>query len=498
MKQHLTIIFFLLTGSLLEAQNWLPFYPADTCLLRSDTSEYFAHTVWFDSVSAGPETYWFTPSHEVSPDLWWLYTGLAYPFGGAMVLEDSGRVVLDDLRGRRILLLPAAGPGSQWLMDTAAAITASVSSVGWGSVMGQSDSIKTISLSNGDSLVLSRLYGLVSFPERLTTGIRLRMAGIPNRGIGEEVLDFWDIYDFQVGMELYYNYGHGSVGGATSTIARARVLEMSIIENTIFVKVLYKGKTETSTFFGSTVVPILEDTVEWFFIDQPDRVENALPNRLRCFESGFNFLSDNPLRWGNYVVVDESQIAPVQVSANSSRSVLPFDKGEYNGPGSLCLQNLVLSAIDTLPSTKFGITDYADFEQRFSRGLGQTVGKSSVIDFDYSAQLVGYITGQDTVGIIYSDQSLAVVGLEDEHLLDGLRVFPNPATEHLSLEAGNPGDLPATVRLTDLQGRTVLETPMSHPSIRIDLGSLASGLYFLEAESRQGKRLRMKVWVREK
>nr|MBS0037556.1 T9SS type A sorting domain-containing protein [Saprospiraceae bacterium] len=60
------------------------------------------------------------------------------------------------------------------------------------------------------------------------------------------------------------------------------------------------------------------------------------------------------------------------------------------------------------------------------------------------------------------------------------KLFPNPASNYLNLEFGDLAVESLRVGIFDLQGRQVMELPMT--SNRIDISELSSGLYFLQLE----------------
>ena len=79
-------------------------------------------------------------------------------FGTTMTLRPGGVVVLAAANGRTFTLKPRAPLGQVWAA-TAAGLTAQVTARALGTVLGQPDSLATIALSDGATLVLSRRFG---------------------------------------------------------------------------------------------------------------------------------------------------------------------------------------------------------------------------------------------------------------------------------------------------------------------------------------------------
>lgn len=101
------------------------------------------------------------------------------------------------------VLYPMRSVSSSWLFDTLNNITATVSEKLMGSVLGNTDSICVILLSTGDSVELSKNYGVVKFP--VNGGGYFRLYGIEgNASIGERLAGFMDFFNFNVGDSFVY------------------------------------------------------------------------------------------------------------------------------------------------------------------------------------------------------------------------------------------------------------------------------------------------------
>jgi hypothetical protein len=106
-----------------------------------------------------------------------------------------------------LLLKPRVAVGSTWVASTSPSLTATLSSRVLGTVGNALDSIATISLSNGQSLVLSRSYGLVSGPQWLalpsfTPTTTWQQVAPPQAGLGN--YDPRTLIALNVGDEIGY------------------------------------------------------------------------------------------------------------------------------------------------------------------------------------------------------------------------------------------------------------------------------------------------------
>ncbi|MEO0331703.1 MAG: putative Ig domain-containing protein, partial [Bacteroidota bacterium] len=100
------------------------------------------------------------------------------------------------------------------------------------------------------------------------------------------------------------------------------------------------------------------------------------------------------------------------------------------------------------------------------------------------------ITATDTSATSVSDEFMLTVtegntitSLGDE-LPQGIQLYPNPATQTLSLEIGSDGGKLVGYRLLNVQGK-VLQTRLLNfqRSIRINVSSLPQGFYLLEIQT---------------
>ena len=81
-------------------------------------------------------------------------------------------------------LYPSAAPGQSWIFNPGRQITATVLDVNAINLFGISDSLKTILLSTGDTLQISKNWGISRFPDFLHEGEYYQLTGIDNKRLG--------------------------------------------------------------------------------------------------------------------------------------------------------------------------------------------------------------------------------------------------------------------------------------------------------------------------
>lgn len=83
--------------------------------------------------------------------------------------------------------------------------------------------------------------------------------------------------------------------------------------------------------------------------------------------------------------------------------------------------------------------------------------------------------------------SYYTTGINDNHLLSSLTVFPNPANEQITI-AGLDANRQFNAGIIDISGRTVLTQQVSNGASTIDVSMLAPGVYVLSVTDETGMR----------
>lgn len=175
MKENFLLL-CLLAPCCLFSQNWMPVVPGETYHYRLDDSAYISHTIRVDSTKKiGDDSVFY-----LNRILQWYY--LSTPTDTlAIALRDQGQFLGKTMtktpNGQLVfhaenfffdtsfVIRPLVNPGESWLAVPGENITATVTSVVQGEVLGESDSLKTIQFDNGATWLLSKNHGLISCPD---------------------------------------------------------------------------------------------------------------------------------------------------------------------------------------------------------------------------------------------------------------------------------------------------------------------------------------------
>jgi hypothetical protein len=133
------------------------------------------------------------------------------------IVESSyGSVSLRDTA--KIEFPPSIQVNQTWLFDSVNTISATCINVGIKMLFGIADSVKTVLVGSADTLVLSKQFGIVQFPELYNKNKYYLLVGIENSAsydstalYGEKVPNDWDFARFKAGTEfMYRSYREGT------------------------------------------------------------------------------------------------------------------------------------------------------------------------------------------------------------------------------------------------------------------------------------------------
>ena len=189
-------------------------------------------------------------------------------FGAKMVILPGGEYQFIGTNGEGFIIKTQVPIGSTWFFS-GVSVSATLDTITLSTFHSITDSVMTISLSNGRTLKLSKNYGLIEAytflpqpSEFSETPYNYSLWGIKEAGVGGNMPGFAEVFDFDIGDEfgrvnqngayIYYNTdtSHSEVIGKAS----------SITGDTLWYD-FYKESIWTSTYTYPTTSTISADTV---------------------------------------------------------------------------------------------------------------------------------------------------------------------------------------------------------------------------------------------
>lgn len=510
MKPILIFILTCLPAISLFSQDWAPFPPGDTLIYDRASTPELDLSVWVEEVTETDdgEEWRLNPHHRLCDTCdFFNYYGVStllvnqpFPFGSEIFANTNGSYNLLEEGKRNYLILPKEPPASTWMLDTVNGVNARILDEYHGSIFGKADEFRLIGLSTGDSVLLSKNHGVIFFPEFLTHGERLNLVRIKNRDLGIEILDFWDIYDYQVGDVLFYSYGSGSEMGTNNFATKVEVLNKVKDADTISFEVVLKGKCSYSNPWYNVpqrTTGFTDIYQVWSMVDFHNNFNNPNPGtlvpdyNLTNLIYSFWYYSNPSIGWRQSSSLDSTIFYPVRVTDSEI-----FYSGNYYSGDIQYFPGFLAKYPDSVHSDLLvQVRDSFGFQLKFEPGLGQTFAYWSGFESGGYFNLVGYIRNQDTVGEIFTEEYLHV-NVEDELLSAGISVFPNPSQGPVSIHVSQAALLPSELTIFTLTGKEIYSSHLTNQESIIDAAAFPKGIYLLQLEVPDGRTFRSRLVVR--
>ena len=180
----------------------------------------------------------------------------------------------------------------------------------------------------------------------------------------------------------------------------------------------------------------------------------------------WNGQNPNALLAGNYTV-----------NITDANGIISTQSYVINGPTAI-LPTISQPAFD-LEVTVMGGTPNYTYHWLFTNVVvGTNASYTPIQNGDYTVVVTdanGCVDSSDVFTFTSIPSSIA------EHLIDNLRIYPNPFTDQTTIKFLNPSDVIIEIALFDPTGRKVknLELIKNKQSIILEKGNLASGMYML-------------------
>ncbi|MGV6861117.1 MAG: T9SS type A sorting domain-containing protein [Putridiphycobacter sp.] len=373
--------------------------------------------------------------------------------------------------------------------DFNASQTASVVAVGETSILGVTDSIKTIELSTNDTIILSKNYGVIRYPDFENTGAYFDMVGYHQgqNSFGDYLPNFWRTYDFNVGDVFCY---------------RNRLDDSGIFEfreENVRIKILNKTITNTQIEYEIQYLSVL--TIQhgllgpgvFYTYDYSNEIRNVvLTNCIGSYENSFGIrksITDQscfnsspffaPIFSG--YSSNESYISAVN-SKYMSNYLYLYQQGIVPNENSKVLMNFeILSDSLLIGANNFNyIVAWAILYNNY----GATFDFIEDFEFYTDNTLVGTIINGDTSGTIfnYPDD----LGLKNDESSKVLNVYPNPTHDNIYIPQSFK-----TISVFTTLGQKVLE--VNTGDTILDVSALQKGIYLIQAVDQNGMVYQSKI-----
>ncbi|MCU0433764.1 MAG: T9SS type A sorting domain-containing protein [Bacteroidia bacterium] len=517
MKQLLLTL--VLMTSLLHAQSWTMFTRNDTFHYRRDGDQILSATFFATgySVSNGDTSFTFNVIGQDSG-----LTLASGPFSctscyglinqpqaicGYSMLKSAGGICQMN-SGNSVTEIHTLGSiGYSWTFNASATITAQVVAEYSGLVLGQPDSLRLALLSTGDSLIWSKLHGIVQWPEG--NGLYYRLAGIQNRNLGEKLPGWKDYFDFQPGDMFEY----ASEFIETITEYEYHRSKITITSRTQSGDTLIYGYTGShmAMYYDYWNNPPGNATSYWFspvagtfnVVDSASHATNSYHHRMVGRSAAYYPTVDMSPVYTQYVTDSLWYETCLFVDSLGNTGMLiggddPVDSSSVYFYGTQGSKRLYSNS-DTTYMVYNGVTWYPSYihtGSAYTEGLGMvraSFRSPGYLDgFIYSEKLIAYRKGNDTVGVFTPDDIL--LGMIPDISLPEISFYPNPTSDYLHISA--EAAVVNSVLIYDGSGRIVLQQTNQGVRCVVPMHGLNDGIYYAEIFTDKGSVRKKLVVVR--
>jgi hypothetical protein len=403
-------------------------------------------------------------------------------FGAKLIVTNPGtfqaEYIFADLHDWNWFVLKPRAPLNQpWdACDSPAYfITAQVTARGTALVLGQPDSVVTIALSSGQTIRLSKNYGLVDGPAPydFVRGVRtvhsLVLTALPTRHLGTPLLSNQAIYDFQPGDVFCYQYSNLNIApGAPNNI------QYSYGDSVI---------SRTNSRSGDTITYRI-----WRYFPGaggPNRTYTlVIDNTTNPLLAGpTNTYAPNAGN-GDGIWVRDMARSPDWPTGRPM--LFLHDRHRRCGPPSGYADSLIMTPlIDTGRKMGYGI------------GLGQVVSREeNWLCCSITTLLLGYRKGSEQWGTVF--RLGRILGTTPAATATALIATPNPFRDELTVTLNLSRAQPVALRLLNSLGQVVLDAgsqsrAAGKQQLVVATAALPAGMYTVLIQPTQGRAEHLKV-----
>jgi len=493
-----TLLFLSLLSLSVTAQNWQPINKGWHYNYRFNNANLVTNTILVDSAKAiGADSIFYLNRILLDCDTCHAANfGTQYNCDSCFVLGNQPqflqRTIIKKQNGiyqfkdtGNIVLPTLAALNTTWLFDSLWNISATVTSINIETILGATDSVKTILLSSGDTIKFSKNFGITLYPYKYGRNKYHRLSGIEQLHIGEHVPNFWDFNNFSAGDIFYYHYDNYSYSGTVTPY-----------QDHYDTKATFLYKQDTDSGFSYTVKVVTSgssisyggfpqvsfnppyhyiDTITGFYFNGIGfEFENSYQNKrlsYPCYmtlpweggwynasgyEQSFYYLDSNN------VLTKSFGIKPTNYLNNFSNEYLSsnyFEMHEVLNYNNLYYSFEIYDALSPSQRNAIKIVKF---------GIGAVSGAGG----GFSYQLMAYQIGSTTSGNIPTDDFL--LGVENISSNTNFKVYPNPCKTCYINGIENPND----IMVFDILGKQI-NTSIDIKESTFTIQNLSSGIYFV-------------------
>jgi hypothetical protein len=338
------------------------------------------------------------------------------------------------------------------------------------------DSIKVIELSDGQTIRISKTYGIIYW--KMSNSFEIELIGLDNN-IGLSIPKFNDYFNYEVGDVFQYdlrNYVEGEHSGnefeikysitSKATKGDTILYELTGIKRIRGLDPIDFDYHESHSYF--TKESIIINSEEFFTNKNLNELINLDNTDFTFYPEIFQY---DFLGYYKYNL-DDTLYYTIDVRlSNTGEIIKSFYTRYYESPYRfLDIQYSIDDTLRVKSMEDYGLYSIMSFELKPK--IGVTLLETGEWDNQY-LQFVGAVINGDTIGLIDDDEYF-IVSTKDIST-PNIEVYPNPFNDRISLTFRKN----STLRIVDINGVLQYESIYKVGNVSIDLEFLDSGFYII-------------------
>jgi hypothetical protein len=444
----------------LYSQNWAPINTSEKfCYSTDDQSHIINNVLWVDSIEmiGADSLFHLNKIAKYFEDQYIILNNEPQFLLDDVIVKDNGEWIFMDTAFSEFdqidtfKILPQANYYESWeFSNDLDAVIANVSTM---SIFGQTDSVKTILLSDYSQILLSKNHGIINWRGEFD------LIGIEGRDLGLQVPLFKDFYqNISPGdVVCFLINGWEASKGAVELMIKKRINieEVTRYEDSIILYV-EEWTEEHIIYWDGGSSDIKSEYKE--IVLKPNGLTESYPNELvflgiwqdYAWAYGYAITRLEEFKWGG---VKKTQIF-MEDYYPLAGLFDPCEDGsnEYCPNGDMLLMEY---------SEKYGFLEYGN--QSFEHG-GDRIIK-------------GVIDDGDTIGTIYPIEMF--VGTNQLSTTSNWLVYPNPAKEFITIKSPKEENT-GQYKIYNLNGILLKEGILNNKESNITIKELPKGMYFIK------------------
>ncbi len=455
-----------------SSQNWAPINATERfCYSNDNDLEIINNVLWVDSIKQMDDhmIYYFNKivafCDTCSNPNYMMLNQPQFLLEYAKVFENG--IWEFESSAEQFKILTNAQLNDEWVFDEVNGLSAQVSSLQQMEVLGEMDSIKIITLSSQESIIMTKNHGILQWFSPWNS----QLIGIEGRDLGVIVPTFRNMYqNWSAGDVICYSYTNSLYDEMVNTDSHMYKFTVIGVEKNADSIVISTSFLHRYTY--NNYGPIFNQG-EQDLVFYPDAATEAYPNEIfydpKAFPNNLPGGEDTLImqlthhEWGG--VKKQSRFVPAVYFFDSTSIFIKADNPALLAP----LEEENYYSLNWYNSPEYS----ANFTFYESLLFG--------FEWDYEYELVGLIDNGDTLGTIFPDEIL--MGTRELTAQTDWFIYPNPANDFIQIKGLLPNQ-EIQITIIDINGNVLL-SKITNAAEPIDLSLLSSGIYQLLIEREQ-------------